>query len=166
MMDASLQEAEKIVHGSVKRGYEHALALCEQVLSEAASTPERYLARDLREAIFSRLGQFEQALDEVAEMIALESKQPHPYFRRARLLLRMGDEAGAVADFTKVIELDDGYFEEVALFLRAVANLEIDKAQSMRDAMLLEDGFSFFARSKRLGLRELSKEQLLEMAKD
>lgn len=164
MIDKRIKQAEKILNESIADQYENALVMCAEILGESLGTMASYLAHEIRCSIYSELGNTDQAIKEASAMIGLEENQPHPFFRRALLLLRSGKNLEAIADLTKVLQFNDTYFRETALFFRSYANLEFDRAQAMRDAILLEDGFTYFVKTSSLGRKEISKEDLLRMA--
>lgn len=166
MIDDRIKIAEKIFNESLEDKYEDALNMCSDVINISSNRTEIYLAHEVRCSIFSSIGRVADAIREASMMIDLECGQPHPFFKRARLFLRIGRNEDAVSDLTKILCFGEDYFRETALFLRSFANLEINKKDSMRDAMLLDDGFSFFVRTAKFGYREFSKEDLLKMASE
>lgn len=166
MIDNRIKLAEKILDESNVDEYERALSICSEVLHDSTDKIECYLAHELRCTIYSLMDNVEYAINEASAMIDIEHSQPHPLFKRARLFLRLGRNAEAIDDLSKVIEFDEHYFRETALLMRSFANLEINKKCSISDAMLLEDGFSFFIRTEKFGYKEFSKEELLRMASD
>ena len=164
MIDERIKIAEKIFNESIVDEYENALGMCADVLDGTTNKIEIYLAHEVRCSLFSSMGGIMNAINEVSAMIEIEGNQPHPFFKRARLFLRINKNSEAISDLTKVIHFNEEYFRETALLLRSLANLEIDKFQSIKDAMLLDDGFSCFVRTQKFGYKEISKEYLLKIA--
>jgi tetratricopeptide (TPR) repeat protein len=166
MVDNRIRLAEKIFFESIESDYEKALDMCSDVLSASANKVEIYLAHEVRCSILSSIGSIVEAIHEASMMIDVERSQPHPWFKRARLFLRIGRNEEAISDLTKVLEFNEDYFRETSLLMRSFAYLEINKECSRRDAMLLDDDFSFSIRTARFGYKEFSKADLLKMAGD
>lgn len=164
MIDERIKNAEKIYDNAITDRYDYALNICLEVLCSSDNIIEIYLAHEVRCSIYISMGKVLEAIDEVSIMVDIEKMQPHPLFKRALLFIKAGRNEEAISDLTKVLCFNDNYFKETALLLRSFANLNIDKAQSCRDANLLDDGFFYFIGTKDFGYRKFSKEDLLKMA--
>ena len=88
---------------------------------------------------------YQDALAHWSKAIELCKNEPHLFYSRGLLFIRLGQYKEAVADFTKVIELSDlydsNYYREPAHFCRADAYVrlrEFDKARS--DCSHVKDG--------------------------
>jgi tetratricopeptide (TPR) repeat protein len=88
-----------------------ALADCEQALK---LRPTFAPAMDSRAFVLLRLGRLEDALAAYDKAIAAESRYAWPYFGRGIVKKRLGDEAGATADFTKAEALQPGIAQQYA----------------------------------------------------
>lgn len=166
-MDVRLKIAEKIANDAKSDDYGYALEICHEILRSAdCCRIDAYLAHEICCSIYSSIGDFSKAIEEASAMIDLESGQPHPFFKRARLFLRSGNNAGAVGDLTRVIGFDENYFKESAYFLRSFANININKKRSISDANKVSENFSLFVRAKDFESRLISRGNLLDLIKN
>ncbi|MBS1873379.1 MAG: tetratricopeptide repeat protein [Acidobacteria bacterium] len=69
---------------------------------------QRVRALQLRAAIYQSLHRTEEALTDIGRVIELQPKEPGNYRDRARLNLDAGHVEKALADYTKLIEIENG----------------------------------------------------------
>ena len=133
-------------------------------LSEAtklvAKRPSNSKVWRLRAYIFARTGNLENAVSDLTRAIELASPEPAHYFDRGRYKLKLSDVAGAIADFSRGIELcdeyRDDYYRESLYFMRADALLKSGKRNEAKaDLRQVRDGFTLWTTELR------SKEALL-----
>ena len=115
-------------------------------IDEAAGLdPQNPKVWDTRGYINAREGEFEKGVLDLSKSIALRDFEPHPYYIRGDLLLKLGRLEEAAADFSRVLELCDhyrsDYYREGAHFFRADVYARLGKhAEALADCAHVRDG--------------------------
>lgn len=102
----------------------------------AAVFPKETKVWATRAYINERKGDSGAAIADWSKLINLSNKEPHPFYVRGILFIRVARYREAVADFTKVIELGDfynsDYYREPAYFCRADAYSRLGEFEKAR----------------------------------
>jgi len=119
-----------------------------------AEHPSESKVWGLRAYIFARTGNLENAISDLTRAMELSSQEPSNYFDRGRYKLKLGDSAGAVADFSHALELcdehGDDYHRESLHFVRADALVRAGKrSEALEDLRKVRDGFTLWTTTLR-----------------
>lgn len=101
-----------------------------------------YEVYELRSELFKSLGNYEEAFTNIDQVIAMQPNAAAPHFRKARWQLEIGFFKEAVDCLNRALELDNGYFNETAHFLRAEAFLRLGEyKKALNDCEKLPETF-------------------------
>ncbi|WP_284618003.1 tetratricopeptide repeat protein [Aquabacterium humicola] len=161
--DASIEQRLALIETLFEKSdFSAVLQICNDIIE---LDDGHFEAHSERARANQRLGRLGDAMSDLQVLIDLRPDSPTAYLRRAALNMELGHDALAVMDLSRVVELGDGYYLSTAHFYRAIAYHNIgDKEASRRDATLLPNDFRFFVKTKDHGTRQLSRQEVLDLA--
>lgn len=122
---------------------EQALSLCTALLEQS---PGHAKALRLKAVILGVEGQLADAIALISDVLRRSGgkEEPCDYFYRGRWLLRNGDAASAIEDFSTLLALetthDRLYYSDTALLHRAVAHIRLGhKDEALADLRAIAD---------------------------
>ena len=155
-----MSELEKLIAALERRAKSEDPAALASATKLAADYPLEANVWGLRAYMFARAGNLVNAIGDLDRAIELSAPEPSHYFDRGRYKLRLGDNEGAVADFSRAIGIcdahGDNYYLESLHFIRADALLKVGRRrEALVDLEHVRDGFTLWTSELR------SKEALL-----
>jgi tetratricopeptide (TPR) repeat protein len=135
------EDLKRILQLQKERRYDEALSLGLQLL---ASYPQSHLVHKQLAHVHDAMKNFQAAIREITEAIAISPREPDFYFNRARWYLETGRNNEAVADCDVAIALETSmgraYYLSSSYFIRAFAKLQSgDYAGGLDDCQHVDD---------------------------
>lgn len=141
MTDKIKQSLEEAYHFATERKYEEALKLCNKIVDENPGRPDA--VRTLVD-IYTHMGDYDAASDNISKLVEQGSNEPSDYFTLGRAELFRRNYQNAVKTLTAAIDLGvehkDHYYSKTCYFLRAEAFLHLHRYQeALADCSRLDD---------------------------
>ena len=118
----------------------------EEITTEARAllqvAPRSVFARDILSIAYLQLGQLDNALRTVGELIMLDPRSPDHFMKRAMLLHQKGNAAGAIRDYERVLAMAP---EDSEAYEAAASNLSAIDDDNLRQIAMLAGEDRLFA---------------------
>jgi tetratricopeptide (TPR) repeat protein len=140
----SMNERQRITEDIVALARQNSDLAFEQINKIIEEKPDEYWAWSLRSYVYSTIGDFENAIDDIDHAINIEFYEPSNHQEKAIILIQTNDISGAIYCLSNSIEIgekfDISYYESYCRFIRAFCYCKIgDFFSAEQDLLMVDD---------------------------